>query len=445
MFKKIIKRFIPSFLLLGYHRCLSNLGKIIYGNPSQKMITIGVTGTTGKSSVVYLISHLFDLLGFTTGASSTITFKIADQEWLNNKKMTMPGRFSLPRLLRKMVQANCQYAIVETSSEGIRQYRHLGINYDLAVFTNLSPEHLERHHGWKNYRIAKGKLFKELIKGKRKNIIGRQIDKINIVNLDDPEANYFSSFSADKHFGYSLGNNIVNINSNLKKIKLENLRLTAKDSSFTIAGQYFQSNLLGSFNVSNCLAVITVAISQGIPLEKIAAALIKIKTIPGRLEFVNQDQNFSVIVDYAHTPYAFKAIYQAIKQIPLLKTGGKIIHVLGGCGGGRDIKKRPILGKIAGQEADAVIITNEDPYDENPEQIINQVAEGSLEAGKRINQNLFKILNRRQAIKKALDLANQNDLVLITGKGSEQTMCVVGGKTIPWDDREIVRELLKAR
>lgn len=207
--------------------------------------------------------------------------------------------------------------------------------------------------------------------------------------------------------------------------------------NFKIDDIDFSSSLLGKNNLYNLLCAITIAQSLGLSLEEIQNAISRIKNIPGRLEFIDQGQPFKVIVDYAFEPKALTELYETIKLVP----HQKIIHVLGSAGGGRDAWRRPKLGEIAGEKADYVIITNEDPYDEDPQLIIDQVAQGVKEAGKK-RETLFIILDRRPAIAKALSLAKEGDLVLITGKGAEQAICVKNGKKVPWDDRKVVREEL---
>lgn len=432
-FKELIKKFIPGFLLRFYHKTLALTANIVYGFPSNKMVVIGVTGTNGKSTTVHLIAKMFEGVGFKIGATSTVGFKIADEECLNKKKMTMLGRFALQKLLRKMVRVGCKYAVIETSSQGVEQFRHLGVNYDVAVFTNLTPEHIEAHGGFENYKKAKGKFFQHLTSKPRKMIDEKEVQKVSIVNFDDEYAKYFSEFSADKKYGYGI--------KNQTDVWAENIELNQNGSRFAVRGAGFKINLPGEFNVYNVIATVCVGLSQGLSLENISSALEKVHGVPGRMEFINEGQNFKVLVDYAPEPESMKQLYKTVHDSRFLLEGGKIIHVFGSAGGGRDKSRRPILGKLAAENADIIIITNEDPYDEDPEEIINQVAAGATKKQEGIN--LFKILDRGEAIAKALSLANEGDLVIITGKGSEQAICVANNKKIPWDDREKIREILR--
>ena len=399
--KNLIKKFIPPFLISWYHFLLVFLGAFIFRFPSRKLKVIGVTGTNGKSTVVEMVSKILEGAGYKVASLSSIKFKIGEKEWPNTLKMTMPGRFKLQRFLRQAVNSGSKYAVLEVTSEGIKQYRHKFIDFDVAVFTNLSPEHIETHGSFENYRVAKGKLF-------------QATKNIHVINIDDENREYFLQFPAEKKYTYGL--NQGDINNKDLKLNLQ---------------------LIGNFNIYNALAAISVGVSQGVNLEICKKVLEAVGGIPGRMEEVISEP-FKVFVDYAFTPNALEKVYQTLITLNpkpyTLKP--KMICVLGACGGGRDKWKRPVLGKIAAKYCDEIIITNEDPYDENPIEIINQVANGTREMA-------IKILDRREAIRKSLELAKPNDVVVITGKGCEPWICVAGGKKIPWDDREIVREEFK--
>ena len=421
--KEFIKKFIPSFLINFYHFLLAFLGALIYQFPARRLKVIGVTGTNGKSTVAEMITKIFEdsnppttlplasgeraPTGYKVASLSSIKFKIGEKEWPNTLRMTMPGRLKLQRFLRQAVDSGCQYVVLEVTSEGIKQYRHKFIDFDVAVFTNLAPEHIEAHGSFEKYRETKGKLF-------------QATKNIHIINIDDENAEYFLQFPAERKYTYGLNQGDVN-NRNLQL----NLRL------------------IGDFNIYNALAAISVGISQGIDLETCKSAVEKIKGIPGRMEEVIS-QPFKVFVDYAFTPNALEKVYQTLQRTKNKEQRTKMICVLGACGGGRDKWKRPVLGELAGKYCDEVIVTNEDPYDENPMEIIEQVAKGAENIN--INQPnqhksaVLKTLDRREAIREALRLTKPNDIVVITGKGCEPSICVAGGKRIPWDDRKVVRE-----
>jgi len=443
--KSVIKKLTPKFLLNWYHGFLALAADFYYGRPSKKMVVIGVTGTAGKSTVVNLIGKILEEAGFKVGWISTANFKIGPKEWLNKTKMTMLGRFALQKFLKKMVLAGCQYAIIETSSEGIIQSRHLGINYDLAVFTNLHLEHIESHGGFEKYRAAKMKLFKHLTRYREKKIvkIGDQIreysQKIIVANLDDENAKYFLKWPADEYYGFAIRDTNLRMHTNdtnkVKKVIAENMKLASDGAKFKIQNSEFKIHLLGEFNVYNCLTAIAIALSQGISLEACQKALEKFKGMPGRMETVI-NQPFKVIVDYAHTPEELEKVYK------LLTETYKLICVLGSAGGGRDKWKRPKLGELAEKYCREIVLTNEDPYDENPATILNEIEAGfsQIRNSKSETLNYWKILDRREAIKKALSLAKPNEIVIITGKGCEQWIMGPKGQKIPWDDRLVVRE-----
>jgi len=410
MLKRIIKKIIPKFVLNFYHKSMALLAAFVYGNPSEKLVVVGVTGTNGKSTTVALIAKTLEAGGAKVGATSTVSFKVADKEWLNNKKMTMLGRFQLQKLLKQMVDAGCTYAVIETSSQGIEQYRHLGVNYDYAVFTNLTPEHIEAHGGFENYKRAKGRLFEHLTRKARKqrgegqrakgkgqkqgqelkirdqktNGVGKTI----IVNTDDEYAEYFLNFEADKKVKYAVKNEGADLVG-------KNVAVTTHGTSFEVGGVKINLQLLGAFNVYNALAAVAIALEEGLSMEQIKTGLEGVKGVAGRMEVIDEGQPFTVIVDYAPEPASMGKLYETVQKInksikqenttapainpgdvkgdhpsPRVSTGGpeskKVIHVLGSCGGGRDKARRPVLGRLAGKNVDVVIVTNEDPYDDDP-------------------------------------------------------------------------------
>ena len=424
--KETIKKLLPAPVLGAYHLVLAHAAAFWYGHPSEKLVVIGVTGTNGKSTTTEYIGRILEHAGHRVGWTGTASFKVAGREWTNDKKMTMLGRFATQRMLADMVAAGCAYAVVETSSQGIAQSRHVGINYDVAVFTNLTPEHIESHGGFENYKKAKGVLFAALSGGRRKN--GQR--KISVANVDDPHAEYFLSFPADEKIRFGLS-------SESADMRATNVAMASGGTTFDLADPPipFSFSPLGLFNVYNVLAAIGACRAVGLPWEKIQSGVASLASVPGRLEPIVSGQPFSVIVDYAYEPAALGALYAAIALVP----HGKIIHVLGSAGGGRDVARRQLLGEMAAEHDDVVIVTNEDPYDDDPMGIIQDVAKGANGA------NPFLILDRQEAIDKAVALAEPGDLVLITGKGCEPVMAVANGKKIPWDDRDAARKALAKR
>ncbi len=442
--KSGVRKLVPNWALSSYHWLLAATGSLIYGFPAEKLIVIGVTGTDGKTTTSNLIAQLLEATGNKVGLTSTTTFKIGKKEWANNTKQGMQGRFKNQQLLHKTVKAGCKYAVIETTSEGIKQFRHVGINYDVAVFTNLTPEHIESHGSFENYKQAKGQLFSRVAKSCKLNS-----KKWAVVNADDKHAKYFLNFGCEHKMIFGLDEG----KSDLPRVSANNIELDNKGTKFVLRSHLRQgfggqvknqehkvcTKLVGKFNVYNILAAISVALSQDISLNEIIEALPKLKSVPGRMEIIDEGQDFTVIVDYAHAPNALETVYKTVK--PFLK--GELWSLLGSQGGGRDKQKRPILGKLAGQYADKVVVTNEDPYDDDPQEIIDEVFAGVVGAGKRKEENAWKILDRREAISFVLKHAQPGDTVLLTGKGHEQVMIGKDGERIKWDDRDAVREIMR--
>lgn len=425
-----LRKIAPRVFINFYHLIIAFLAALLYRFPSKKLIVIGVTGTNGKTTTVNLIMKILEGAGYKTAMMSTINFKIGDKEWVNETKMTTPSSFYLQKFLLMAVKSGCKYAVLETSSHSLAQNRVAGINYQVGVFTNLTREHLDYHQNMENYRDAKAKLFQKA--------------KVNIVNLDDEYSEYFLSFPAQEKYGYGI--KVENYEkfltrSDFKTITAQNIKLTSQGASFKVLQHEIYLKLLGEVNIYNALAAIAVGLSQNINLNIIKQALEEVKLIPGRLEFVELGQKFKIIIDYAVTSDSLEKLYQTILDTKYKIQDTKLIWVFGSCGE-RDQGKRPIMGEVVGQRADYVIVTNEDPYNENPQQIINQVFSGVIKAGKIENQNAWRVFDRRQAIKKGLSLAQENDMVIITGKGAE-TIMAIGNKRIPWEEREVVEEELK--
>lgn len=433
--KNKLKKILPKRWILASHKLRAYAACLLYGFPARKIKVIGVTGTNGKTTACHLIGAILEEAGFKIGMATTINFQIKDKKWVNETKMTTLSPFVLQRMIAKMVQQKCDYVIIETTSHAVVQSRVWGIPYDVMVLTNLTHDHLDYHQTFENYRFIKETLFRDLNRSLRKE----NTLKASIVNRDDRNFSYFFDYEADLKLSYGIiGGDVT----------ASNIRYRPDGSDFIVntpKGKFLvKLNLPGRFNISNALAAIAAALSQGVELQKIKRGLERVKSVTGRMEKIEEGQDFLAIVDYAHTPDALQKIYETL--IPIKR--GKIIHVFGACGD-RDRTKRPIMGALAGRYADYVILTDEDPYTEDPERIIEEIAKGiprGRERGKGakgLGENYWKILDRKEAIKKALSLAQKDDIVLITGKGAEKAM-MVGEKKIPWDERAIVRELLRS-
>lgn len=446
MLKSLIRRMVPTSVMRIYHKTLAILAAKIYGEPSLRMVVIGVTGTNGKTTTSHMIAAVLEGAGHTVGMATTSNFRVAGKDRLNATKMTMLGRFALQKLLAQMVEQGCTHAVIETSSEGIAQFRNVGIAYDVAVLTNLTPEHLESHGGFENYKAAKLKLFTSLISGPIKRIGGNVVPKTSVVNLASVHAHDFLSSDANKKYGYLLERDKGSVASQepasavwpLAIIKGLDPAYDASGASFVVRDHRFHVPLLGPANAENALAAISVGSALGVPLDSMVKSLGALRTVPGRQETIDAGQDFVAMVDYAHEPEAMRRLYELLAVIPRKRT----IHIIGSAGGGRDKARRTVLGGMAGKMADVVIVTNEDPYDEDPRTIIDAVASGARASGKKDGVDLFVIDERRAALDKAISMAESGDLVLATGKGAEQWICVAGGIKEPWDERTEMRDAI---
>ncbi len=414
--KGFVRKITPRFVLSLYHFSWALAGAIRYGFPAKKMVVVGVTGTDGKSTTTEMITRIFKEAGHTTCSTSSVWFQIGERKWKNNLKMSMPGRMSLQKFLRDALNEGCTHAVIEVSSEGILQNRHRFLNFHTAVITNLSPEHIERHGSFEKYRAEKQKLF-------------RAAKEVHIVNGDDENAQYFLRIPAKDVYAYGL-QKAPSLPKITDYLAAENIVERRDGISFQVKGKELQLKLIGKFNAYNALAAICVGLAQGISLETCKNALANMERMPGRTEPIITNP-FTVLIDYAVTPKAFENLYEGVRR---LFEPRKLICVFGACGGGRDKWKRPILGKIASSYCDEIILTNEDPYDEDPRQILAEIKSGMP------NFNVYEILDRREAIRKALVIVQEGDAVVVSGKGSEDALAMAGGKRMPWDERKVIQE-----
>ncbi|MBI5220447.1 MAG: UDP-N-acetylmuramyl-tripeptide synthetase [Candidatus Liptonbacteria bacterium] len=424
------------FLLSAYHLTLAFLGALVYGFPSRRLTVIGVTGTKGKTTTCNLIAHILNAAGMPTGLATTVNFRIRDREWSNTTRQTMLGRFQLQKLLRAMVRAGCTHAVVETSSEGIRQYRHRFIRYHAALITNLYPEHLDQHGGLENYRAAKRKLFE---------LIARRPGSVGIYNLADAHAEYFLAVPVATKYGYYLdtGNPAVGAaaRDQMAEVLLaDRLELGPAGTSLSVNGIVLTTRLVGEFNAANSLAAAAAARAHGLSWNVIGAALAAAEPVAGRMEELKLGQPFRVLIDYAYDPSGLAAALAATRIYQPRRT----IVLTGIAAGHRDRWQRPAMGEVADRGADVIVVTTDDPYQEDPALIIDQVAAGALQNPRRkLGENIFKIVDRKEAIAKALALAEPGDLVLLAGKGGETAM-KINGRKVGWDERAVATEALKA-
>ena len=423
--KDLLRKIVPPQVLSYYHLFLAYLGAMLYGSPSRKLMVIGVTGTKGKTSVTEMINAILEEAGYTTAVLNSIRIKLASDSEDNTMRMSMPGRFYIQKFLAHAVKENCTAAILEMTSEGARQSRHRGIELDALVFTNLAPEHIESHGSYEAYADAKFSLAKALERSRKR-------PRVMVANADDKEGPRYLALKVEKALPFTLSAHTP-------------YSADERGGSFAFEGQTISLSLPGEFSLANALAAATTARALDIDTATIVRALGKMKDIPGRGERIELGQEFTVVIDYAHTPDSLLALYNAYKNT-------RKICVLGSMGGGRDTWKRPLMGKIAEEHCDMVILTDEDPCDEGPRQIVEDIAKG-------MTKRPEVVMDRRRAISSALEIAlslskntprqnargDQNSVaVLITGKGTNHEICGPGGKNIPWSDKEVAQEELEA-
>lgn len=405
--KRILPRRLIRPLLPAYHRTLALLLALSYGFPARRLTIIGVTGTKGKSSVSDMLYTVLRHAGYKAAVAGTIRFAINDDSQPNLYKMTMPGRGFIHAFLARARKAGVTHAVVELTSESVMQDRHRYLYLDALVFTNLQKEHIESHGSFENYAAAKRQIGRELARSPKR-------PRAIIPNKDDSEGARYLGLPVEEKLPFSYAD-------------AKDAVLAPGRVSFVFEGVPFTMQLPGSFSIMNALAVINAARFAGVPLATIAEALAGLERIPGRTERIEAGQDFQAVVDYAHTPDSLGALYAAYP--------GRKICVLGNTGGGRDSWKRPEMGRIADEACDVVILTDEDPYDEDPAAIVDAMAAG-MKHPPRV------IMDRREAIRTALSLARSGDSVLITGKGTDPYIMGPNGTKTPWSDAAVVRDEL---
>ncbi|MBU1089950.1 UDP-N-acetylmuramoyl-L-alanyl-D-glutamate--2,6-diaminopimelate ligase [Patescibacteria group bacterium] len=422
-FRKIVSPTNP--LRLAWHFLWDFAATIFYRFPSREITVIGVTGTNGKTTTANLIAKILEANGERVALATTINFQIAEKKWDNLTKMTSLGRGGAQKFLRQAVDAGCNYAVLEISSHALIQHRVWGVNFNAAILTNITHDHLDFHGSLEDYIAAKELLFWQLAKNRESG------EKIAILPAEDANVEHFLRIPEIGiiTFGFKKGD-----------LKAENLRIREHSQKFEVIGMEekfeIETKLLGNFNVANILAAVALALALKIRPSVIRKVFRKLKPLPGRLEPIEAKQPFRVIVDFAHTPDALEKLLRTFRAV----TEGRVWLVFGATGE-RDRAKRPIMGAIASRLADEIVLTSDDPFDENAEKIIFEVREG---IPRKEGEGFLSEVDRKKAIRFALENAQKNDTVLITGKGCEQFQ-VVGNRKIPWDDRQIARKILEKR
>ena len=389
-----------AFIYNIYHYLWSFVSATIFWFPSRKIKVIGITGTKGKSSTISLLTHVLGKSGYKVASLSSVNVIIGDSVAKNKTGNTMPGRLFIQKFLHDAVKNKCDFALLEVTSQGVVQHRHRFIDYFAAIFLDIHPEHIEAHGSFDNYLSSKIGFFKYASNGKT----------FFFVNKNDPHANDFISVVQMENLTQFSPNDIDNLKINIPE------------------------SLQGDFNKINISATLAVCKKIGIGSDKIIKSVESYGGLEGRMDIVVQ-KPFKIIVDYAHTPDSLEALY--LHFFKNKNQSNKLICILGSAGGGRDKWKRPKMGEIASKYCDKIILTDEDPYDENPEEIINQIKSGISEINK-----IEVVTDRKKALQTAVLDAKEGDIIVSTGKGSESWIHMTNGKKIPWNEKQIFLDII---
>lgn len=431
------ERELPSPLQVPYVRvaagrtALARLAAAWCGWPARRLRVIGVTGTDGKTTTATMIHAILNAAGEHAGLVSTVAAVIGDRQIDTGLHTTTPDAPAVQAYLAEMVAALCTYAVLETTSHGLHQKRVDACDFDVAVVTNITHEHLDYHGSFENYRESKATLFRMLQTAARKP----DMPKISVLNADDPSYSYLRPIPCDRHISYGL--------DSPADVGADDLKVSASGTTFTAvtpAGTFpVEVALPGRYNVANALAAISVAVGLGVPVEAMQRGLAGVTHVLGRTDRIDEGQRFTAIVDFAHTPNALERVLTLARTM----TSGRVIVVFG-CAGLRDRGKRPLMGEVAGRLADFTVITAEDPRTESLSHIMAEIAGGLQQAGRREGEGYVPIADRAVAIIFAVNMAARGDLVIVTGKGHEQSMCF-GTKEYSWSDHEAMRSALRAQ
>lgn len=403
-----------QILVENSHYAYAKMCANMQGNPAKDLKFIGVTGTNGKTTVTNIMKAVLTNMGFKVGLIGTIRNEIGDTVFHTEK--TTPDAADYQALLAKMVEAHCDYVVLEVSSHALDQCRLADTHFEVGIFTNLTQDHLDYHHTMENYFLAKKKLF--------------DCSDCAVINMDDPYGKRLMETIPCRYVTYSVENPSADFFAN--EIEINSLGVQFQMKIGDIASK-IHFGTPGMFSVKNALAAAAACIQIGISVEKVADSITNASHVKGRSEVIPTGQDFTIICDYAHTPDGLKNILDSINGYKK----GRVVALFG-CGGDRDNKKRPIMGQVAAQNADFLIVTSDNPRTENPETIIDQVLVGV----EKENTPYVRITNRKEAIFYAVQHAQKDDVILLAGKGHEDYQ-VLGTERVHFDEREIVAEALK--
>ncbi|MWV45235.1 UDP-N-acetylmuramoyl-L-alanyl-D-glutamate--2,6-diaminopimelate ligase [Paenibacillus sp. HJL G12] len=418
---------LPQVIVKDSRYAMAVMADAFFGSPSTHMKMIGVTGTNGKTTTTYLIEKMMNDHGVNTGLIGTIQMRYGGRTFPMSG--TTPEALELQRSLDDMSANGVQCCVMEVSSHALEQGRVKGTDFRTAIFTNLTQDHLDYHKTMEDYKAAKGLFFSRL---GNKFAHQRNQRKYAVLNADDEATEYFAKMTAAEVITYGLAHNA--------DVRASEISITAQGTHFhvdTFLGSTdIQLSMVGKFNVYNALAAITAGLLEGLELESIKKSLESVPGVDGRVESVNEGQPFAVIVDYAHTPDGLENVLKTVKEF----AKGRVITVFG-CGGDRDRTKRPIMGKLAAKYSDVVMVTSDNPRTENPDLILKDIEAGLLEDS--VPQEKYQlIVDRREAIQKAIEMASPDDVVLIAGKGHE-TYQILGHTKHDFDDRVVAKEAIR--
>lgn len=418
---------LPHIIVPDTRAALAPLAAHFYGYPSRELQVIGITGTDGKTTTSFLVDHILRRAGLTTGLIGTVGIRVSPNVSYALPHQTTPESNLVQGYLREMVEAGVGHAIVEATSHGLSMHRLDTTRFTIAGVTNMTHEHLEHHGTVERYWRAKAVLVERVA----------AVHGVVVINADDPGA-----MSA---VPYAAGAQVMRTSSSGQPadIMATDIDVRGDGTSFniTVDGNVVAIDmpLVGGFNVDNALIATGISLAAGIELDVIAGALRTAKGVPGRMHPIDEGQPFAVVVDYAHTPESLRKILALLRSIQR----GRVI-VVSGSAGERDSSKRPLQGAVCAEGADISIFTNEDPRHEDPEQILEDMARGARQRGAIEGESFFRIVDRRDAIAHAFALANPGDMVLLAGKGHEQSI-IIGHDHTPWDEATVARELLRTR
>jgi UDP-N-acetylmuramoyl-L-alanyl-D-glutamate--2,6-diaminopimelate ligase len=420
---------VPVAVVADSRAALADLAAEMFEHPTRKLKLVAVTGTDGKTTTVHLVSDVLEAGGERTGFATTVDFKIADQLVANDTRQTTQEAVEIQEFFAELLVAGGTWGVLEATSHALALRKLRGCEVDIAVFTNLSPEHLDFHGTLQSYLEAKGILFEMLGRGTDKGV-----PKTAVLNADDPHWQYL----VDRAAGAKVITYGIDAHADVQGTVLaadasgSRVRVEARGETVEIA-----LPLVGRFNVHNALAAIATGVAAGVPLAKARDALQRARPVRGRMERVDRGQPFTVIVDYAHTPESLDKVLALLRPL----TKGRLIAVFGSAGE-RDRVKRPRLAEVAAKHADFFIITQEDPRLEDPAAILAEIEAGAIAAGKTRGTDYAVIDDRREAVREALRRAQAGDTVLLAGKGHEGSI-IVGEEKRPWDEAAVARDALR--